>query len=129
MFFCFLMTALAQCVHWLRVVVPKLGVLDSGIRRAPLLLLPSLPRHCFCCRSSNPSCESLALSINSLLTCFTIHLIQQQAAGPQALRNLSACSGAHSSLPRCWSNMNHILWFCVHYTLGWVDLFHDIFAN
>ena len=70
-------------------MVPKPG---PGELHPPCLSF-SLPPYCFCCCSSNPSCESLALSINSLLSCFTIHLIHQQAAGPEAYGIETACLG------------------------------------
>lgn len=57
----------------------------------PLPSCLSLPIVFVVCCSSPPSCESLALSINSLLSCFTFHLIQQQAAGPPAYGIETAC--------------------------------------
>lgn len=52
--------------------------LESCEPPACLPLLSPLSAVVFCCCCSNPSCESLALSVNSLLSRSAIHLIQLQ---------------------------------------------------
>lgn len=59
--------ALVCCVLWLRVVVSKPG---PGEPQPNVLFVAAL--------------ESLVLSINLLLSCFTFGLIRRQAAGPPA---------------------------------------------
>lgn len=99
-----------MCVRWWRPAVPKLGVQDRRILRAPPGLPPSLPLCCFCCRSSNPSGESLAPSVNPLLSCFTVLLIRPQLRGLR-LSEFKRSFGAPSSLkPGCWFNINHVRW-------------------
>lgn len=111
-FHCFLMTALARCVHWRRIVVSTPGPGETQ----PFAMTLSLPHLLFFLFFFPfvfvvAASESLALSINPLLSGFSIHLIHGQDAGADGSKTRKNLRNTLRNLNLFKEGVQYFSWF------------------